>query len=206
MVATRRSARRLNHLLSSARLPMVKPLIMAGEEVRRADNVLVRVESDDGLVGWGEAAAALKIDPDLSQLKMDQVKDSILGKHVLFQQYEDGKPITDIGSLNLLSKREPLKALAMLVLLFSLAGVPPMLGFFGKLYVLKAAIDARIAEGMVLADYDIPSEDGARLAWLYQHGEVVEQVPEIQKRNQPAILHRQHDTPFAGRGLRQFRK
>lgn len=39
-------------------LPMVKPLIMAGEEVRRADNVLVRVESDDGLVGWGEAAAA----------------------------------------------------------------------------------------------------------------------------------------------------
>jgi NADH-quinone oxidoreductase subunit N len=35
-----------------------------------------------------------------------------------------------------------LKALAMLVLLFSLAGVPPMLGFFGKFYVLKAAVDA----------------------------------------------------------------
>ena len=40
------------------------------------------------------------------------------------------------------AKREPLKALAMLVLLFSLAGVPPMLGFFGKFYVLKAAVDA----------------------------------------------------------------
>jgi len=39
-------------------LPMVKPLIMAGEEVRRADNVLVRLESEDGLIGWGEAAAA----------------------------------------------------------------------------------------------------------------------------------------------------
>ncbi len=39
---------------------------------------------------------------------------------------------------------------------------------------LKAAIDARIAEGMEVADYDIPPQDGARLAWLYQHGEVVE--------------------------------
>ena len=55
---------------------------------------------------------------------------------------KDGKPVTDIGSLNQFSKREPLKALAMLVLLFSLAGVPPMLGFFGKFYVLKAAVDA----------------------------------------------------------------
>jgi NADH-quinone oxidoreductase subunit N len=55
---------------------------------------------------------------------------------------KNGKPVTDIGSLNQFSKREPLKALAMLVLLFSLAGVPPMLGFFGKFYVLKAAVDA----------------------------------------------------------------
>ena len=39
-------------------LPMKKPVIMAGEEVRRADNVLVRIETDGGLVGWGEAASA----------------------------------------------------------------------------------------------------------------------------------------------------
>jgi muconate cycloisomerase len=39
-------------------LPMIKPVIMAGEEVRRADNVLVRLEADSGLVGWGEAASA----------------------------------------------------------------------------------------------------------------------------------------------------
>lgn len=39
-------------------LPMRKPVIMAGEEVRRADNVLVRIESDSGLTGWGEAASA----------------------------------------------------------------------------------------------------------------------------------------------------
>ena len=57
---------------------------------------------------------------------------------------KDGKPVTDIMGLNQFSKREPLKALAMLVLLFSLAGVPPMLGFFGKFYVLKAAVDANM--------------------------------------------------------------
>src|SRR5262245_65819400 len=39
-------------------LPMLKPVIMAGEEVRRADNVLVRIETDSGVVGWGEAASA----------------------------------------------------------------------------------------------------------------------------------------------------
>ena len=39
---------------------------------------------------------------------------------------------------------------------------------------LKAAIDQRIAAGMELANYDIAPQDGARLAWLYQHGEVVD--------------------------------
>jgi GTP-binding protein HflX len=38
---------------------------------------------------------------------------------------------------------------------------------------LETAIDARIAAGMETADYDIPAADGARLAWLYQHGEVL---------------------------------
>ena len=42
------------------------------------------------------------------------------------------------------------------------------------LAVLKAAIDRRISEGMETADYDIRPDDGASLAWLYQHGEVVD--------------------------------
>jgi len=40
------------------RLPMKKPVQMAGEAVARAENVFVRIESDSGTVGWGEAAAA----------------------------------------------------------------------------------------------------------------------------------------------------
>ena len=54
----------------------------------------------------------------------------------------DGRPVSDIAGLNQFAKKEPLKALAMLVLLFSLAGVPPTVGFIGKFYVLKAAVDA----------------------------------------------------------------
>ncbi|MCA8879599.1 MAG: NADH-quinone oxidoreductase subunit NuoN [Rhodobacteraceae bacterium] len=57
----------------------------------------------------------------------------------------DGQPVTDISSLNNYANREPMKALAMLVLLFSLAGVPPLVGFFGKYYVLRAAYDGGLA-------------------------------------------------------------
>lgn len=54
----------------------------------------------------------------------------------------DGKPVADIGLLNGYASREPLRALALMVLMFSLAGVPPLVGFFGKFAVLLAAVDA----------------------------------------------------------------
>jgi GTP-binding protein HflX len=41
---------------------------------------------------------------------------------------------------------------------------------------LLAAIDARIAAGMEQAEYDIAPDDGASIAWLYQHGEVLERA------------------------------
>ncbi|MGR3312682.1 NADH-quinone oxidoreductase subunit NuoN [Roseovarius indicus] len=53
----------------------------------------------------------------------------------------DGQPVTEISSLNMYSKAHPGRAMAMLILMFSLAGVPPLLGFFGKLYVLRAAYE-----------------------------------------------------------------
>jgi NADH-quinone oxidoreductase subunit N len=55
---------------------------------------------------------------------------------------KDGEPVTDILSLHMFARRDPTRAMAMLILLFSLAGVPPLLGFFGKYYVLKAAVQA----------------------------------------------------------------
>jgi len=47
-------------------------------------------------------------------------------------------------------------------------GLPALLG----------AIDARIAAGMETAAYDIAPQDGARLAWLYEHGEVLDRHDE----------------------------
>ena len=39
-------------------LPLSKPVAMAGATVRQALNILVRIESADGTIGWGEAASA----------------------------------------------------------------------------------------------------------------------------------------------------
>lgn len=55
---------------------------------------------------------------------------------------KDGRPVMDINALGLYSRVEPARALMLTVLMFSLAGVPPAVGFFGKFYVLKAAVDA----------------------------------------------------------------
>jgi len=58
---------------------------------------------------------------------------------------KDGRAVTDIRSLGQYSKREPGKAAALTVLLFSLAGIPPMVGFIGKLFVLRASVGADMA-------------------------------------------------------------
>jgi GTP-binding protein HflX len=53
-------------------------------------------------------------------------------------------------------------------------GAVPVSAITGEgLPALLAAIDARIAATLEVADYAIPPEAGGRLAWLYQHGEVV---------------------------------
>ncbi len=57
----------------------------------------------------------------------------------------EGRHLTDLASLSLLSRREPTAALALMILLFSLAGVPPLLGFFAKYGVLLAAVEADMA-------------------------------------------------------------
>jgi len=50
---------KIKHLETLAvSLPMVKPLKMAFEEVKSAENVLVRLATDGGVVGWGGAATA----------------------------------------------------------------------------------------------------------------------------------------------------
>jgi NADH-quinone oxidoreductase subunit N len=53
-----------------------------------------------------------------------------------------GRMIEDIDQLSGLSSTSPLMAFLLAMLLFSLAGIPPLAGFFAKFYVFLAAIHA----------------------------------------------------------------
>ncbi len=51
-------------------------------------------------------------------------------------------PVEQIDDLAGLAKQQPLFAGAIAIFMFSLAGIPPLAGFFGKFYVFMAAVDA----------------------------------------------------------------
>lgn len=53
-----------------------------------------------------------------------------------------GRYVETISDLSGLSRRQPMMAASLAIFMFSLAGIPPLAGFIGKLYVFKAAIDA----------------------------------------------------------------
>jgi NADH-quinone oxidoreductase subunit N len=61
---------------------------------------------------------------------------------VILAMRRDGKLVEQIGDLAGLSRTHPTMAFLLAVLLFSLAGIPPLAGFFAKFYVFLAAINA----------------------------------------------------------------
>jgi len=56
----------------------------------------------------------------------------------------DGKAVEEIGELAGLSRTNPWMAFALSMMMFSLAGIPPLAGFWAKFYVFLAAIDAKL--------------------------------------------------------------
>jgi NADH-quinone oxidoreductase subunit N len=54
----------------------------------------------------------------------------------------NGRMVEDIDQLSGLSNTSPMMAFLLAMLLFSLAGIPPLAGFFAKFYVFLAAINA----------------------------------------------------------------
>ncbi len=62
---------------------------------------------------------------------------SLAGFAALASLGKDGEELTTEGHLAGLSKRHSIAALALTVSVLSLAGVPPTLGFFGKLQILR---------------------------------------------------------------------
>lgn len=53
---------------------------------------------------------------------------------------QDDIAVDDIADFSGLSQKAPFTAYAMTIFLFSMSGIPPMAGFFGKLFVFKAAL------------------------------------------------------------------
>ncbi|MEM6627314.1 MAG: proton-conducting transporter membrane subunit, partial [Pseudomonadota bacterium] len=60
---------------------------------------------------------------------------------VLAMRRRDGM-VEDVSDLNGLIRHRPGVAVGMTLLVFSVAGIPPLAGFFGKWMVFKAALDA----------------------------------------------------------------
>ncbi len=61
---------------------------------------------------------------------------------VLQMRGEDGQPVESIASLSGMSRTRPGLAAALAIFMFSLAGIPPLFGFYAKFAVFSAAVDA----------------------------------------------------------------
>jgi NADH-quinone oxidoreductase subunit N len=62
----------------------------------------------------------------------------------------NGRMVETIADLAGLSRTRPGMALLLAIFMFSMAGIPPLAGFFGKLYVFMAAIEAKLVTLAVL--------------------------------------------------------
>jgi NADH-quinone oxidoreductase subunit N len=63
---------------------------------------------------------------------------------VILCMKQQGKMVEGIGDLAGLSRSNPGLALALAIFMFAMAGIPPTAGFFSKLYIFLAAIDAHL--------------------------------------------------------------
>ena len=63
---------------------------------------------------------------------------------VILCMRQKDRMVENIDDLRGLSRTHPLMALAMGIFMFSMAGIPPLAGFFSKLYVFLAAIEAEL--------------------------------------------------------------
>jgi len=63
---------------------------------------------------------------------------------VILCMRRDGRMLEGISDLAGLSRSQPGLALALAIFMFALSGIPPTAGFFAKLYVFLAAIDAKL--------------------------------------------------------------
>ena len=62
----------------------------------------------------------------------------------LYLLKKDGQYKENISDLSGISKKHPLLAISLLIILFSLAGIPPLGGFFAKFYVFVSVLEQKM--------------------------------------------------------------
>ena len=62
----------------------------------------------------------------------------------LYLLKKDGSYRENISDLSGISKKNPILALSFLIILFSLAGIPPLGGFFAKFYIFKSVLEQKM--------------------------------------------------------------
>ncbi len=65
--------------------------------------------------------------------------------------YKGGRPIVAIDDLAGLSSSHPKMALALAVLMFSMAGIPPFAGFFAKVFIFSSALESGLTWAVIIA-------------------------------------------------------
>jgi len=62
----------------------------------------------------------------------------------IFLMKRDGKYCETINDLTGISKHHPILSISLLIILFSLAGIPPLAGFFAKFYIFMSVIESKM--------------------------------------------------------------
>ncbi len=62
----------------------------------------------------------------------------------IFLMKRNGKYVEEIDELSGSSKNHPLMSFSLLVILFSLAGIPPLAGFFAKFYIFMSVVESQM--------------------------------------------------------------
>ena len=62
----------------------------------------------------------------------------------LYLMKKDGEYKENISDLSGISKKHPILAISFLIILFSLAGIPPLGGFFAKFYIFTSVIEHKM--------------------------------------------------------------
>ncbi len=63
---------------------------------------------------------------------------------IILSMRRNGLAVENVTDLAGFSKNNPVMAYAMAAILFSLSGIPPLAGFFGKLFIFEAAIESEL--------------------------------------------------------------